>query len=121
MKRRHHLEWHRFRNNGSHVWRRRRHRSKDVGVRVTGTVGSASATLVDLLDGRFVQNPSLVESTGRSLDLPKVVVELTGNTGHDMLKPGQLVLEVLQGVMENVDLGVLLSNQFTKVATLTDS
>ena len=60
-----------------------------------------------------------MELTNRGCLTTKVLVELTGNTSHDLFKAGQLVLEVLQGVMENVDLGVLLSNHLTKVATLT--
>ena len=51
----------------------------------------------------------------------KVRVELSGNASHDLLKAGQLVFEVLQSVMENVYLGVLLSNHLTEVATLTES
>ena len=53
--------------------------------------------------------------------MAKVVVELSGNTGHDLLEAGQLVLKVLQGVMKNIDFGVLLSNHLTKVVTLTRS
>ena len=66
-------------------------------------------------------NPPVVELADGSRALPKVLVELTGDTGHDMFETGQLVLEVLQGVMENVDLSVLLSNHLTKVTTLTKS
>ena len=51
----------------------------------------------------------------------KVLIELSGNTSHDLLEAGQLVLKVLQSIMENVYFGVLLSNHLTKVATLTES
>ena len=62
-----------------------------------------------------------MELASRSRALTKVIVELPGHTSHDLLEAGQLVFKVLQGVMENVDLGVLLSNYLTKVATLTKS
>ena len=62
-----------------------------------------------------------MELTDGDRALPKVLIELTGDTGHDLFKPGQLVLEVLQGVMENIDFGVLLPNYLAKVATLTKS
>ena len=53
--------------------------------------------------------------------LAEVVIELTSNTRHDVLETGQFVLEILQGIVENVYFGVLLSNHLTKVATLTES
>ena len=62
-----------------------------------------------------------MEMATRSATLPKVVVIFATNPGHDGLEAGQLVLKVLQGIVENVDLGVLLSNYLTKVATLTKS
>ena len=66
-------------------------------------------------------NPPLVELASRGRATTKVLVELTSNASHDLLEPGQLVLKVLQSVMENVYFGVLLTNHFTKVATLTKS
>ena len=62
-----------------------------------------------------------MELASRGRILPKVIVELTGDPGHDLLETGQLVLEVLQSVMKKVDFGVLLPNHLTKVATLTES
>ena len=59
--------------------------------------------------------------TTRSTTLSKVVVILATNPGHDHLETRQLVFEVLHGILENVDLGILLSNHLTKVATLTES
>ena len=121
MKRRHHLEWHRFRNLRTPYWRRRRHRLEDVGVRVTRPIGSTSTTLVYFLDCRFVSHPPLMEMTTRRVAFAEVVVVLAADPSHDLFEAGQLVLQVLQGIMENVDLGVLLPNHFTKVATLTRS
>ena len=66
-------------------------------------------------------NPSLVELASRGRATTKVLVELTSNASHDLLKAGQLIFEVLQCVMQDVDLGVLSPNQLTKVATLTES
>ena len=66
-------------------------------------------------------SPSLVEPTDYSCTPTKVLVELLSDASHDLFEPGQLVFKVLQSVMENVDFGVLLSNHFTKVATLTKS
>ena len=66
-------------------------------------------------------DPSIVELASRSPALTKVLVELTNDTSHDLLETGQLVFEVLQGIMENVYLGVLLPNHLTKIATLTKS
>ena len=68
-----------------------------------------------------MRNPSLVELTNRGSTPTKVIIELTSNASHDLLETGQFVLKVLQGVMENIDFGVLLSNHLTKVATLTKS
>ena len=121
MKRRHHLEWYRFRKDRSPGWRRRRHRLENVGIRVAGTVCPTGASLVDLFNGRLVQNPSFVELANRNFALTKVVVHLTNNTSHNLFETGQLVLEVFQGVMENIYFGVLLPNYLTKVATLTKS
>ena len=59
--------------------------------------------------------------TSGSSALTEVLIELSGDTGHNLFETGQLVFEVLQGVMENVDLGVLLPNHLTKVTTLTES
>ena len=64
-------------------------------------------------------DPSLVVLANGGRASTKVLIELSGNAGHDLLEAGQLVLKVLQSVMENVYLGVLLSNNLTKVATLT--
>ena len=66
-------------------------------------------------------DPPIMELANGNRTLPKVLVELTGDTGHDLLEAGQLVLKVLQSIVENVDLGVLLSDNLTKVATLTES
>ena len=121
MKRRHHLEWYRIRKDRSPDWRRRRNGLEDVSVRVTGAVRPAGATFVNLFDGGLMQNPSFMELTSRGFALTKVVVELTSNASHDLLKAGQLVLKVLQSIVENVYLGILLSNDLTKVATLTKS
>ena len=66
-------------------------------------------------------NPSLVELANRDCSPTKVLIELSDNTSHDLFEAGQLVLKVLHHIMENVYLGVLLPNHFTKVATLTKS
>ena len=121
MKGRHHLEWHRFRKNRSPDRRRRRDRLEDVGIRVAGTIGPAGTTLVDLLDGSFVQDPPLMELSNRDFTLTEVVIHLTNSTRHNLFETGQLVLEVLQSIMKDIDLGVLLSDHLTKVATLTKS
>ena len=68
-----------------------------------------------------MQNPSLMELADRDFALTEVVIELVNDTSHDRLEAGQLVLKVLQSVMENIDLGVLLSNHLAKVAMLTKS
>ena len=68
-----------------------------------------------------MQDPPIVDLTNGGFDLAEVVVELTNNTSHDLLEAGQLVLKVLHRIVENVYLGVLLPNHFTKVATLTKS
>ena len=79
------------------------------------------ASLVNPLDGGLMGNPSLVDLTDGGCTPTKVLVELSGDASHDLFEAGQLVLQVLQSVMENVYFGVLLPNQFTKVATLTKS
>ena len=121
MKRRHHLEWHRFRNNRTPDWRRRGDCVHSLELVVAGTIGSTGATLVDPLDSGFMRNPPLVILANGSRATTKVLVELTSNPGHDLLESCQLVLEILQSVVENINLGVLLSNHFTKVATLKES
>ena len=121
MKRRHHLEWYRFRDHRTPDWRRRRGRVHSLELIITGTIRPASTPLVNPLDGRFMGNPSLMELTDRGGAPTKVLVELTSNASHDLLKAGQFVLEVFHGILENVDLSVLLPNHFTKIATLTES
>ena len=121
MKRRHHLEWYRFRNYWTPDRRRRRDRVHGLELVVAGTIGPTSASFVDLFDGCFMGNPSIMELARRGRALTKVVVKLSRHAGHDLLEASQLVLEVLQSVMENVYLGVLLTNHLTKVATLTGS
>ena len=121
MKRRHHLEWHRFRNHRTPDRRRRRDRVHGLELVVAGTIGPTGTTLVDPLDPCFMGDPSLMELANGNRTFPKVLVELTGDTSHDLLEAGQLVLQVLQCIMENIDLGVLLTNHLTKVATLTES
>ena len=121
MKRRHHLEWYRFRNHRTPDWRRRRDRVHSLKLVVAGTIGPTGAPFVDPFEGCFMGNPSLVDLANRGCATTKVLVELTSNSSHDLFEAGQLVLKVLQRVMENVDLGVLLSNNLTKVATLTKS
>ena len=59
--------------------------------------------------------------TDRGRATPKVLVELTSNASHDLFEAGQLVLQVLQSVMENVYFGVLLSDYLAEFATLTES
>ena len=115
------MEWYRFRKDRSPNCRRRRDRLEDVGVRVTRAIGPTSATLIDLFNGRFMGNPSLMEMATRGVTLAEVFVVLATDSRHDRLEAGQLVLQVLQGIMENVYLGVLLTNHFTEVATLTKS
>ena len=121
MKRRHHLEWYRFRNHWTPDWRRRRDRVHSLELVVTGTIGPTSTPLVDPLDGRFMGNPPFVELTDRGRTPTKVLVELTSDTGHDLFEASQFVLQVLHRIMENIDCGVLLPNHLTKVATLTKS
>ena len=120
MKRRHHLEWYRFRKDWSPDWRRRGDRREDIGIRVAGAIRPTSATLVDPLNGRLMGDPPLVDLTDSNRTLAKVLVELSSNTGHDLLEAGQLILEILQGIMEKIYFGVLLSNNLAKVATLTE-
>ena len=60
-----------------------------------------------------------MELTDRAGTSTKVRVELRSHTGHDLFEAGQLVFQVLQGVMENIDFGILLPDHLTKVATLT--
>ena len=62
-----------------------------------------------------------MELANRGCTPTKVLVELTSDTTHDLLKAGQLVLKVLHGVVENVYRGVLLPNHLAKVAALTKS
>ena len=88
---------------------------------IAGTIGPAGAPLVDPFDGGLMGNPSLVELANRGCATTKVLIELTSNASHNLFKASQLVLKVLQSIVENVYLGVLLSNHFTKVTTLTES
>ena len=121
MKRRHHLEWHRFRNHRTPDRRGRGDRVHSLEIVVAGTVGSTGASLVDPLDGYLVGGPSLMELTNRGRQPTKVPIELSSNAGHDLFETSQLVLQVLQRIMENVNFGVLLPNHLAKVATLTKS
>ena len=121
MKRRHHLEWYRFRNHRIPDRRRGRDCVHSLELVVAGTISPTRTTLVDPLNGCFVGNPSLVKLTSRGPAFTKVLVELSGDTGHDLFEASQLVLQILQSVLENIYLGVLSPNQFTKVATLTKS
>ena len=121
MKRRHHLEWHRFRNNRTPDRRRRGDCVHSLELIVTGAIGPTSAPLIDLLNGRLMRNPSFVELTNGGRTPTKVLVELPGDSGHDLFEACQLVLQVLQGVVENINFGILLPNHLTKVATLTES
>ena len=121
VERRHHLKWHRIRNNRTSDRRRRGDCVHSLELVVAGTIGPTSASLVDLLDGCLMQNPSLVELASRDFALAEVVVELSNDTSHDLFETGQLVLKVLHGVMKNIYFGILLPNHFTKVATLTKS
>ena len=121
MKRRHHLEWHRFRNYRTPDRRRRGDRVHSLELVVAGTIGPTGTTLVDPLNGGFMGNPSLVVQTNGSRTSTKVRVELISDSGHDLLETGQLVLKVLQSVVENIYFGVLLPNDFTKVTSLTKS
>ena len=66
-------------------------------------------------------NPTLVKMTTRNAAFTEAVVILTTNSGHDLFKASQLIFEVLQGIMENIYFGVLLSNHLAEVATLTRS
>ena len=115
------MKWHRFRNDRTPDRRRRGDCIHRLEFVVAGTIGPTSATFVDLLDGCLVQNPSVVELTNSDLALTEVVVLLLNDTSHDLFEAGQLVFEVLQSIMKNVDLGILLSDHLTKVATLTKS
>ena len=110
MKRWHHLEWHRFRKLRSPDRRRRRDCLEDVGIRVTRPVRPASATLVDPLDGRLMGYPSLVKMTARDAALTEVVVIFATDPGHHRFETGQLVLEILDGVVQDVEFRGLLSN-----------
>ena len=120
MKRRHHLEWHRFRKNkGILDWRRRGDRFHSLKLVVTGTIGSASATFVDPLNGSLMGNPSLMEVVSRSRTSAKVLVEPLNDPVHDLLEAGQLIFEVLHRIVKNVQLGGLLTNHLAKLASLT--
>ena len=122
MKRRHHLEWHRFRNHGTPDRRRDRLYSlEDIGVRVVRAIRPAGTTFVDPLNGSFMGDPSLVGLASTDCTTTKVLVELSRNASHYLLETGQLVFQVLQSIVENIDLGVLLPNHLTKVATLKKS
>ena len=62
-----------------------------------------------------------MEMTTRSATFAKVVIILATDPSHDLFKTGQLVFEVLDGVMQNVEFRGLLTNHLTKVAMLTES
>ena len=121
MKGRHHLEWYWLRNDQTLDRMRKGGCIHSLELIVIGAIGAAGATLIDSLNGHFVGSPSLVEPTRDSCASTKVLVELLSDASHDLLETGQLVLQVLQGILENVYLGVLLTNHLTKVATLTKS
>ena len=57
-----------------------------------------------------MRDPPIIDLANGGGATAKVLVELTSNASHDLLEASQLVLEVLQGILENVYLGVLLSN-----------
>ena len=81
MERRHHLEWHRIQKNGSPNRRRRRDR-----LEVIFRINSTSAMLVDLLDGRLMGQPPLMEMTRGSPVPSEVVVILTTDSRHRLLE-----------------------------------
>ena len=116
MKRWHHLEWYRFRKYGSPDRRRRRDRFHSLEL-VLG-VDPAGTTLVDLLDGRFMGQPSLMEVTSGNAVSSKVVVVLTTYSCHRFLETGQFVLQVLHGVMKDVQLGRLHLDHLPEVIGL---
>ena len=58
--------------------------------------------LVDLFNGGFMGNPSRMEVSSGDTSLLEVIVVFTTDTGHGLLEAGQLVLEVLHRMMENV-------------------
>ena len=100
MKGWHHLKWHRIRKDGSFDWRGRRDRfhSLELVVRVDPT----STTLIDLLNGRLMGNPSLVEMTDRSSIPTEVFVILSTNSCHRLLETGQFILKIFDGVVQDV-------------------
>ena len=116
MKRWHHLEWYRFRKCRSSYRRRRRDcfHSLELVLRVN----PASAAFVDLLDGCLMGNPPFVEVTSRSSVPTEVVVVLATNSHHDVLEAGQLVLQILDGIMKDIQLGRLLANHLPKIMGL---
>ena len=110
------MEWHRFRKHGSPSWgwRQDRFHSLKLVLRVDPT----STTLIDLLNGGLMGNPSLMQMTGGSSVTTEVVIILATNSGHNLLETSQLVLEVFNRIMENIQGGGLLSNYLPKIMGL---
>ena len=117
MKGRHHLEWHWIQKNGSPDWRRRGDRFYSLVI-VLRVITPTSTTLVNLLNGRFMRDPPGVASTDRDANLSKVGVVLAVNPCHDLLEAGQVILEFLDSMMKNVQLGSLLAYHLPHIVGL---
>ena len=110
------MEWHRFRKHGSPNWGWRRDRF--YSLKLVFRVDPTSTTLIDLLNGGLMGNPSLVQMTRGSFGTTEVVIVLATNSGHNLLEAGQLVLEVFDCIMENIQGGSLLPNYLPKIMGL---
>ena len=95
--------------------RRNRFHSLEVVLGVTST---ARAPLVNLQDGGFVGNPPSMKMAMCHPGLLEVLVILPANPGHRLLEAGELVLEVLEGVHQDVQLHRLLANHLPKIVGL---
>ena len=60
-----------------------------------------------------------MEMTRGNVASTEVAVVLLANPGHDRLEAGQLILEILDGMMQDVQLCSLLSHHLAEVASLT--
>ena len=63
--------------------------------------------------------PSLVELTSGNSIPAEVVVVFTTDTGHDRLEASQLILEVCDGILQNIQLSGFPTNHLAEVASLT--
>ena len=118
MKGRHHLERRQIRKNGRPNRRRRRDRfhSLELVLRVNPT----SAAFVDLFNGRRMIKPSFVELTTGDRVPSEVVVVLATDPSHRLLEAGELVFQILHGMVKDVQLRRLLAHQHPKIIGLEE-